>query len=273
MIRRALFVLAGLVALALAAAAAFLLHLVDLRPDSVSVGDDPAAELVGRMLLREMVAAHGGADALQRHHTFDAELRDTWVGVGRWFNPWPDDDQRVHLTTRVGRLDASTVFHNGPRTGERWSVRDRVVRSHTASADRVVDDADLRFMLPTVQYFVEMPVRLPEAAIVRSVGRQRVGDHEYDVVYATWGSVEANRAFDQYLVYLDPESHQLAKVWYTVRELGGFVQGIAHFEALVDVDGYLLPARVTVTPGLGDDVATDGLHTMVFTDAAFDVGP
>ena len=55
--------------------------------------------------------------------------------------------------------------------------------------------------------------------------------------------------------------------------LGGFVQGIAHFEALVDVDGYLLPARVTVTPGLGDDVATDGLHTMVFTDAAFDVGP
>ena len=132
------------------------------------------------------------------------------------------------------------------------------------AAEVPVEDADLRFMLPTVHYFVEMPQRLTEAAIVRAAGKERVGGVDYDVVYATWGTVGANPTYDQYRIYMDPETHQLAKVWYTVREIGGFVTGVAHLEDRREVGGFVFAHHVPVTPDLHDDPAADAMHTMRF---------
>ncbi|MEQ1566429.1 MAG: hypothetical protein ABMA64_12380 [Myxococcota bacterium] len=270
MIRRLL--ITALIALVAAggALAVFGLPLADIRPEGVSLADDPVAEAEGRRLLARMLQSHGGADALHRHHTLDLDLRDTWVGLGTLFNPWPADDQRVHLTLRVHTFDSEVRFVDGPREGQVWGIRDFATYRREGDRQDPIADADLRFMLPTTHYFVEMPQRLTEAEIVRSVGRERVGDREYDLVYATWGTVDANRAYDQYRIYLDPETGRLAKVWYTVREIGSFVEGVGHFDDLREVDGFLVAHRVAVTPGIGDDPATDALHTMVFDGFTFD---
>jgi hypothetical protein len=270
-IRRVLIAAVAAACLAAVAAGVHGPPLADIRPDEVALGADPAAEAEGRRLLARMVDAHGGVEALHRHHTLELDLRDTWFGWLGWaFDPWPALDQRVHLTLRVHTFDSEARFVDGPRQGEVWGIRDFGVYRRDGDREVPVADADLRFMLPTVHYFVEMPQRLTEAELVRSVGRHHVGDRAYDVVYATWGSIDANRRFDQYRVYLDPDTGRLAKVWYTVRELGSFVQGVAHFDDLRAVDGFVFAHRVAVTPALGDDPAAEALHTMVFDGLAFD---
>jgi hypothetical protein len=267
MIRRVAVGLFAVLGLLVVGVAAMVVPLADVRPATVALGDDPAAEAEGRGLLAQMLDAHGGAAALHAHEALAVEIRDTWVGVGKLFNPWPDHDQRASLRLRVHTFDSSVLFHNGAREGQTWGIREGQVYRVDGAAEAPVDDAGLRFMLPTAHYFLEMPQRLTEAQIVRSAGRERVGDVDYDVVFATWGTVDANATYDQYRIYLDSKTHRLAKAWYTVREKGRFVEGVAHMDDQREVGGFWFAHRVPVTMAVGDDPAVDALHTMVFSIA------
>lgn len=251
--------LAGGVGGALAAG----LHRADIRPAAVSLDPDPEAEARGRALLARAREAHG-VDALLDHAHLEATFRDAWApGLPTWFSPWPEPDQRGRLRARVHSFDSQITYDNGPQTGQTWGITDWTVWEGTPA--NPVSSADLSFMLPTVHYFVEMPQRLTEAEIVRHVGTTGIDGVTYETVYATWGSVAANSDYDQYLIFLEPESGRIAKVQYTVREIAPFVTGIAHFEDVRDVDGFQLAHRMPVTSDLeGHEL----LHTMYFSDAS-----
>ncbi|MCB9679099.1 MAG: hypothetical protein H6737_28615 [Alphaproteobacteria bacterium] len=261
----------GLFAVLGLALAVFGLPLVDIRPASVSVADDPAAEARGRELLAAMLEAHGGAEALHRHASLELDLRDTWVGVGRWFNPWPDADQRAHVRQRVHSFDSEAELLNGPEAGVTWGVTEGAAWRRVDGVEQPSDSAQIRFMLPTLHYFVEMPQRLTEAPLVRYVGTEEVRGATYDVVYATWERIEANPQYDQYLVYLDPETHRLAKVHYTVREIAPVASGVAHLLDQRPVDGFWVAHDIPVTTGLHDDPEAY-MHRMVLDAVRFDDG-
>ncbi|MEZ4320007.1 MAG: hypothetical protein R3F61_21025 [Myxococcota bacterium] len=271
--RRGLIVLGGVLGALLVgggtALAVLGVPLVDIRPDEVRLGDDPVAEARGRELLAEMLEAHGGADALLRHRTASFDFEDTWVGLGTLFNPWPDAAQRAHVTLDVHSFDSEVLLENGPQAGVTWGITDFATWRRSDGATETVHDADMRFMLPTVHYFFEMPQRLTEAAIVRYVGPREVRGERYEVVYATWGEPGANPDFDQYLIYLDPDSHRLAKVHYTVREIAPFVSGIAHLLDQREVDGFWVAHDIPVTTEVDGDPDAN-LHRMVFSNVAFD---
>lgn len=188
---------------------------------------------------------------------------------GTLFNPWPDDDQRARITTRIHTFDSRAELLNGPDEGLTWGIQDWAPYTERDGARTAVDDASIRFMLPTVQYFVEMPQRLTEAELVRHVGQQTVGGDTYDVVYATWGTLEANAEYDQYLLFFAPESGRLAKAQYTVREMMNLAVGTIHLDDQRAIDGYWVPHRMTVTSSPQDDPDTY-MHRMVLTDFHFD---
>ena len=71
-------------------------------------------------------------------------------------------------------------------------------------------DERISFWLPTLQYFLEMPFRLPEGELVDCAGKARIdyGGRKVEVyrVYVTWGSYAPHARLDQYLAYLDVET-------------------------------------------------------------------
>lgn len=257
------------VGLAGGAAGVLGLPLVDIRPQSVSVDADPGAEARGRALLLSAFEAHGGQAALSRHRTEHLSLHDEWFGAAKWFNPWPSADQHLSMTANIHTFDSYAALLDGPEAGVTWGITEGRTWRETPAGRVFEPDADIAFMLPTVHYFLEMPQRLTEAALVRYVGDESIGGRDYHVVYATWGSITANREFDQYLVYIDAETGRLGKVAYTVREVASVASGVAHLDDQREIDGWWVAHDMWVTPTVSDSAA-DALHRMVVSDFRFD---
>lgn len=246
--------------------------LLDLRPAEISLDTpQPEREARGRALLQAAYEAHG-AQAWMAHPGQRLEMRDTWPGwMGTVGSPWPHPDMRLTVHQRRHSFDSDVVLHGGEVEGTVWAIRDgQPLRQAPGGEREPVDDATIAFILPTVHYFVELPQRLTEAELVRHVGTETVGGSDYEVVYATWGSWAANETFDQYLVYIDPESGRIEKVAYTVREIARFIGGTAHYQAFQELDGVTLGTRITITNAVTDDPSTDQglIHRMVIEEMA-----
>jgi len=245
--------------------------LADIRPAAVEVSAAPDREEEGRALLAAAAEAHGGLDTWRATETIELVFRDDWHGMARMFNPWPEASVRAHIVQKPTTFDSRATFLGGTADGLTWGIEDWQTYTVSAEGERIdVDDADIRFMLPTTQYFVDLPFRLTEAELVRAVGEQTLQGETYDVVYATWGSIEKNADYDQYVVYIDPQTHLVEHVTYTVREMAPFVTGTCHLSEHQQVGGLWLPGRMTVTADPEADPGDGGMHTMVVEAARTD---
>ena len=68
-----------------------------------------------------------------------------------------------------------------------------------------------------MQYLFELPLRLVDTPILEYAGTREVEGMNYEIVCATWGSIEPNQNFDQYLLFIHPGTYQLASNSYTIR--------------------------------------------------------
>ena len=246
--------------------------LADLQPEVITIDAQPEREARGRALLDAAAEAHGGRDAWRAHDTLELVFVDDWYGMAATlFDPWPDASMRGHVVQRPATFDSRVKFLGGAKDGWTWGIEDWQPYTIDPDGAKVEsDDADIRFMLPTVHYFVDLPFRLPEAELVRHVGTETVGGQAWEVVYATWGTITKNADYDQYLVYIDPDSGRIGKVKYTVREIAGVVTGTCHLDDVRPVGDLLLAHTMTVTPEPGDDLTADAMHTMRIERARHD---
>ncbi|MFK7925607.1 MAG: hypothetical protein AB8H47_26885, partial [Bacteroidia bacterium] len=67
-------------------------------------------------------------------------------------------------------------------------------------------------------YWFQFPFRIGEAEIIAFSGTREVDGKQYETVFASWGSEDANRDFDQFILYLDPETKLCEYLYFTVRE-------------------------------------------------------
>ena len=228
-------------------------HLSEHRPT-------PTESTRGRALLAEALQAHGGIRWSQTE-TLDLRLRDQWVGLlGALTNPWPESDITVDLRLRVGTFDARAEFIGDNLAGTVWGMQGWRTYHHNEQGDVVFEDNDdAAFILAAVQYLIELPLRLRSAELVAYAGREQVSGQEYDVVFVTWGQLDAHREADQYKVYLDPATKRIVKAHYTVRDFARFAEGTIHYEDFRLVDGLLIPYRMSVTSSV-DSSPDDYIH-------------
>ncbi|MGF1465452.1 MAG: hypothetical protein ACFCGT_04895 [Sandaracinaceae bacterium] len=262
-----LIVLSILASLILLGVAAFLVTggpLADLRPEEVTGAPQPDREARGRALLTSAWEAAGGERTLA-HPAARFRFRDHWQGLGTLFNPWPANDQRAIVEIQTHSFNSVVELLNGPSEGVTWGIRDGQAWMEEGGTRAPTDDFNLRFMLPTIHYFMELPQRLTEAPIARWVEERTIGGRSYDVVFATWRTVEAHDEEDQYLVFIDRETGRIGKVQYTVREMGRFVTGTNHLDDQREIGGVWIPHRQSVTPEPTDS-PDDYLHRMTVED-------
>lgn len=229
--------------------------LADIRPDAVlSAGDPVAAGASGRARLEAAAAAHGGLAAWQARRSVTVELDDRWRGIYRLASPWPTPDVRVRLEQRLHSFDSRATFLDDENVGLVWGISEWTTWSDSPRRGvQVRKNRDTRFMLPTMHYFTELPYRLLEAPIVLDAGEQTIRGVDYDRVFVTWQGVDPNREFDQYVVYIERDTGRIGKAAYTIRELGGALEGAMHFEQMREIDGHWLPMRMVVTSTPEDD--------------------
>lgn len=74
-----------------------------------------------------------------------------------------------------------------------------------------------KFQVGLQFYFFALPFVLADPGVnLESLGKRSIKGQEYEVVKATFGSDVGVAPEDQYLLYLDPESHQLVYLLYSV---------------------------------------------------------
>lgn len=68
-----------------------------------------------------------------------------------------------------------------------------------------------------------MPIRLLDAPILKYAGTKAIDGNTYDLVFATWKTIQPHKENDQYLLYIHKETGVLTFANYTVRGVPSFI--------------------------------------------------
>ncbi len=243
--------------------------LADIRPSVITVAAQPDREARGRALLASMLEAHGGAEGFTASPVRSFDFEDEWVGLPAMMTSWPEPFVRGRVTQRSHSFESRIDFTDGSRAGDSWGVSDGQPWETTAGVVSHADNPKIAFALPTAHYFLELPLRMTEAGVVRYVGSETVRGVAYEVVFLSWGSVEASPDVDQYLVYIEAETGRVGLVHFTVRDAMRMAVGTAHYLDQEQLGGMWLATRIPITAKVGDDPA-HYMHEMRFSNFTFD---
>lgn len=155
---------------------------------------------------------------------------------------WDTMPQRFEMTSYLQGDNASLVLLNGPNKGEFWGIEGGKTYTWGVDSSKVFAENDRHAQkLLFKNYWFQFPFRIWEAEIIAYSGTEAVNGKQYETVFATWGSEEANRQFDQYILYLDPESKLCEYLYFTVRDAAKPIHLTAKFSDFRDVGDIKLP--------------------------------
>ncbi len=273
---RRLLIFAVLLVLALIGLAIFQLQrLSDVRPpELITDGVTAEREQRGRELLSRLEEAHGGYPAWSSRQGARVEFRDHWPGaiMRTLAMPWTGSGLLMRSTMLRGSDAARLRFLEGEHAGTAWGIQNWMTYRVPGRGNREVfeDDDDIRFWLPTFQYFFEAPYRLREGGLVADAGPETVAGVTYQRVFVSWGGAEPQPAVDQYLAWIDPASGRLEYLEYTVRDMMPAIVGCMHYRDYRQVDGLWIAMTMAVVEGPG---GPDALHRFELEDVRFDDVP
>jgi hypothetical protein len=185
----------------------------------------------------------------------------------------------VHADLRLewgGRVGLAARLIHEPGTGRaRLELADGTVAAFDGETAWVAPaDADLpqaRFHLLTWPYFLAAPWKLgdPGSRLEPLAPRELRGER-CDVARLTFDSGVGDTPDDWYVVYTDPETHELRALAYIVTYGRAIEQAeaephVALYEAWTEVDGYRVPARIAIRDwSLADGPAATDLGVATF---------
>lgn len=233
----------------------FVMTPTDIRPDYL--GDKVTKEdsIKGQELLLEMQGAYGGKDHWLAFkigsYAQTADWYDNKLGVAGW-DTLP---QQFEMISTLGTDDCEFTLLNGENRGQTWGVADW-------KSYQVLDNGEQSFQenekyqhkLIYKNYWFQFPFRIGEAPIISYAGEAEVEGKTYDLLYATWGSVDANREYDQFVLYVDKKTRLVEWLHFTLREKVKFIHITAHFTDFKTVNGITLPFSQYLTIGSPNNV-------------------
>ncbi len=202
----------------------------------------------GKALLQQAWQAQG-FDKIQAVSTYEITARDHWPGLlGKMGNLWPDNDQSMRLRYAKGTFDGQVMFLEGKGKDEIAGQQAWNYYVKLPGQDLIFQpeqDARISFGLAAFQYFFELADRLRNVPTLSYAGEKQLEGNTYDLVFATWNSVEPTEEYDQYLLYLNQENHLLEFATYTVRD--NYLPGAANLYATIrfsdfrEINGFKVP--------------------------------
>ncbi|MEO1447903.1 MAG: hypothetical protein AAFV07_00150 [Bacteroidota bacterium] len=222
---------------------------------SSSVESDQSEQIATR-LLDEVIQTQGfSVLAAQNLYTF--EVTDHWPGfMGKLARLWPEPETDLLVQYNFNTFDGRACFRSGSREGDvigvqSWAYYEQVAGDSLARNRDTGEEANsLEFGLVVLHYFLELPYRLRRAPIRRYYGERTLRGQTYDLVFATWKQEAPTPDFDQYILWINRETHLVDYCLYTLRDnknpLTRQKYGSIAYLDYVDAGGFLRPSRMPV---------------------------
>lgn len=245
--------------------------LADIRPDSLKSTTRPDVDARGRQLLAEVIKAHGGLDHWKQVKTVEVTARDHWEHwVGRlMFMPQKESGQLMRWQTSLGGDQVYIEMQEGPNKGEKWVMQDwPLYRASPGDQPDYGAGKKIHFYVATMNYALQLPFRSANAEVVRYGGQGSLRGKPYDLIYTTWHTAEPQKDTNQYVLWVDPVTHELAYLQLTDRELMKGAAGFMGFSGWRTINGLKVPSRITSYKDAENHVI---LHELVIESAAFGV--
>jgi len=258
------------------------LQLADIRPQPIRIlaeSEETGLEAQGRYLLERAWKAQG-MDSFFLHDTYTAMGTDEWKGLlGHMGKLWPEAKARLKMDFHAGTFTSRVTFLDGEQKGlvagqQDWAYYE--IRSDELLF-KEKQNPRISFGLSAYQYFFELLDRLDDVPVVYYAGQKPYAGKNYELVFASWETPEPHPEHDQYLLFLDPQTHRLQAASYTVRD--NYLPGASNlygsilFDDFRKVEGAWIPFRQTVfLNGLSEN--TDQfIHELTLDSFVFDAVP
>lgn len=222
--------------------------LSDLRSSDYQFPNDTAK---AKQLLEEMAVAHK-INMWDSIETYNVTFEEEFYGfLGKQGNPFKEQKMKFSLSYIPKTFNGQLEILNGKDKGKVWGIQDW--QTYQKSEDGTFTskkNKDMKFWIPTYQYFIELPSRIQEASTIDYIGKSEVEGVNVEGILASWNTVEPQKDIDQYILWLDAESKKIVKVEYTVRDAYRFIAGAAIYQKYVDYNGFILPSEMPVESNL-----------------------
>lgn len=250
--------------------------LADIRPPTLATDRDvgPAASRRGRELLSAARDRYGSEKDYRAQKTGRLILTDEWhAPLARAVAMhWDHNGQRMQLDWNLLSDNARLQILDGPAKGKSFGlVNGRTYEANSLQdaggadgnfvpgrpdAPRVVNNADYKFALQTILYFMEFPYRIMSADIVAYAGQRELDGQMYDMVFVSWNDARPQEDVDQYIVYINRRTGLMDRLHYTIREKFRFTTASCIYSDFQRTDGFLFPRKITLVtaPDQKDDV-------------------
>lgn len=239
----------------------------DIRPAAVMDGVTSEEERKGRALLDRAAENAGGKDLLLRYAGFRTEIND--IGKNRFgqlqflrYAP----EQRIQIGAERGTPSVTAV---APVTQYAFDQEENAIYSTPPDEGPVF--ADQQVAMPYVSNppaMVVLPLKLAYADKVAYAGQVEFQGQTYERVFVTWDSLEPTRAVDQWLVWIDPGTGNIAKARSTLRDAPGAAESILKLENYRQFGDVKVPTTIQALRSVDDvnPIRTWVVDTFQWTD-------
>ena len=136
----------------------------------------------GKKLLEEAWNAHG-LNKLSEHDNYEAVVNDTWKGfLGKANAPWPEPSVDLNLKYAIQTFDGQVNYLSGSKNGKTEGLQSwkyYVLDKNNKATFPEKGGKKLKFILPALQYFIELPDRLKSAELITYAGEKEFNGKEY----------------------------------------------------------------------------------------------
>jgi len=239
--------------------------LSDIKPKTSKY---PNSYKKAKEVLKEMGEAHN-IQFWNNIETYNVTFEDEFYGfLGSQSHPFKEQKVILSLSYMPKENNGQLKFLSGKDKGTLWGIQSGQVYEKSEGGDVVLNEnKDMIFWIPTYQYFIEFPIRIQEATALEYLGFKTINDIEAEGVLASWGTVNAQKDIDQYMIWVNAKTKRIIKIDYTIREMNNFSSGTAYFNDYMNYGGLLLPAQLPVESNLKKGY----LHKMKIVDFKSDL--
>ncbi|WP_109301368.1 hypothetical protein [Aquimarina sp. AU474] len=190
--------------------------IADLRTSAIN-NSTPDREQKAIDLLNKTIK-NQNLDILVNSKTYSYKIKDNWKGVLALMNPFPKDNELMEMRFRPKSFDSQFYYVNAKNRIIYGVQSFNYYKIDRTGNLKFKDKKSISFSLPAIQYLFELPIRIKDAPILKYAGIKKIEGVTYDLVYATWKSLEPNKEFDQYVLYISQKTGLLSFASYTVRD-------------------------------------------------------
>ena len=229
----------------------FSYRLTDLRPDGYTYPNDIEK---AEHLLEAMGRAHQ-INKWNDLETYNVMLDDEFYGfLGKRSHSFEEQKIELSINYVPKTFNGQIKFLSGKEKDNIWGMQSwKTYKLDEKGNPIIAENKNMKFYIPTYQYFIEFPSRIQEATSIDYIGTKMIDGVEAEGIIASWNTVTPQKDLDQYIIWINSETKRIIQIDYTVRDKYRFVSGEATFQDYKDYSGIIIPSTIPIKSNLLKD--------------------